>query len=513
MSRLVELARRWLSSILLFSRIVIRRPLRNYQLAPAQAVIDSVLNRRGLEFAIMFPRQSGKNETQSQIEAYLLNLFQRVPGAEIVKAQPTFKPQAVNAIGRLTRALRNDWNRKHFATKEGYIVRLGEAQVVFFSADPASNPVGASATLLLECDETQDVLESEWDKKFVPMGASQNATIVYWGTAWTSRTLLAKTIARLQADERADGRRRVFIVTPEQVADENPDYGAFVANQVRKHGRQHPLIKTQYYNETIDDAGGMFPPARRALMQGHHPRQETPEPGKLYAALLDVAGADESAVGERTDSAALASSSKRDSTVLTIVEVDLATLDDGVLKAPTYRVAQRKRWIGTPHTALYAQLRALCETWQVQYLVADATGVGAGLVAFLEKAMRPGVVVPYVFNGSTKSALGWNFISVCDTGRFKEYAERPDDPDRDSVVFWEELEFCGYEVVPGPAHLLRWGVPDGTRNPATSHLVHDDTILSAALSAVLDSLPWHVDTGPTHIIRAPDPLDEMSRGF
>ncbi len=37
----------------------------------------------------------------------------------------------------------------------------------------------------------------------------------------------------------------------------------------------------------------MFPPARRALMQGTHPARLAPEPGKIYALLLDVAGEDE----------------------------------------------------------------------------------------------------------------------------------------------------------------------------------------------------------------------------
>ena len=79
---------------------MVRRPLHNYQLEPARAIVDSVLHKRGLEFAVMFPRQSGKNETQAQVEAYLLNLFQRVKGAQIVKAQPTFQPQQHSSTSR-----------------------------------------------------------------------------------------------------------------------------------------------------------------------------------------------------------------------------------------------------------------------------------------------------------------------------------------------------------------------------------------------------------------------------
>jgi hypothetical protein len=511
MSILQTVAKKWLSDIYWFSRLVVRRPLRNYQLGPARAIVDSVLHHRGLEFAVMFPRQSGKNETQGQVEAYLLNLFQRVPGAQIVKAQPTMRPQGLNALARLQRSLRNDWNRRQWDTRHGYQVHLGEASVFFFSANPDANTVGATASLLLECDEAQDVLEAEWEKKFMPMAASTNATVVYWGTAWTRRTLLAHAIAHLREQELIDGIQRVFVVTPGQVAAENPDYGAFIARQVARHGRQHPLIKTQYFNEEIDAQGGMFPPARRALMLGTHPRQtEGPTLGKIYALLLDVAGEDEGAIGERTDTLAL-ENPKRDATVLTIVEVDLSTIADPLLAAPTYHVVDRRIWVGVQHAKLYAQIRALALAWRARYLVADATGVGAGLVGFLAKALPADVVLPFEFTSSSKSKLGWDFLGMCDTGRFQEYAL--DDADPDSATFWREAEFCQYEVVPGPGRLLRWGVPDGTRDPATAELVHDDALLSAALVAVLDAQPWAADTGPGSILRPADPLDEMNEGF
>ena len=55
-------ARYVLSDIERFSRHVIGVPLYPYQVEPLRAVIDSVLNRRGREFLLVFPRQSGKNE-------------------------------------------------------------------------------------------------------------------------------------------------------------------------------------------------------------------------------------------------------------------------------------------------------------------------------------------------------------------------------------------------------------------------------------------------------------------
>ena len=58
--------------------------LRGYQKAAAEAIVDSVQNMRGLSFVVMFPRQSGKNELQAQIESYILTVRSQI-GAEIIK--------------------------------------------------------------------------------------------------------------------------------------------------------------------------------------------------------------------------------------------------------------------------------------------------------------------------------------------------------------------------------------------------------------------------------------------
>jgi len=461
---------------------VVRRPLRGYQLEVARAIVDSVLHKRGLEFAVMFPRQSGKNETQAQVEAYLLNLFQRVRGAQIVKASPTWKPQSINAMDRLKMVLANDWNRGRWESRHGYEVVMGEAKISFFSASPGANVVGATASVWLECDEAQDVLEAEWGKKFEPMAANTNATVTYWGTAWTSRTMLAKTVARLRALEAADGIRRVFVVTPDEVAKENPSYAEFAKRQIAKWGRQHPFVRTQLYNEEIDAQGGMFPAARRALMQGEHGRMNAPLPAKSYALCIDVAGEDESG----GDVLELLANPRRDATALTVVEVDTSTVGDELIRAPSYRVVNRRRWVGVKHSSLYAEIRAIAQHWGARYVVVDATGVGAGLASFLDKAL-PGRVIQFEFNSATKSELGWAFLAACDTGRFKDY--RAQMGDAESANFWREVEHCLYEVAPGPGRRAKWGVPDGTRDEG-GELVHDDLIVSAALCAALDAVEW-----------------------
>ena len=123
---------------------------------------------------------------------------------------------------------------------------------------------------MLEVDEAQDVDIAKFDKEVSPMAASTNATRVFWGTAWTSQTLLAREYKAALAAERQDGIRRVWRLTADEVGAEVAAPQKFVAAQVAKLGRNHPLIKTQFFSEDIDAESGMFPQARRAMMQGEH---------------------------------------------------------------------------------------------------------------------------------------------------------------------------------------------------------------------------------------------------
>ncbi|NMB87415.1 MAG: hypothetical protein GYA17_03580, partial [Chloroflexi bacterium] len=443
-----------LSDVVRFAQWGSSLRLRAYQVDVARAIVESVLHHRGLSFVVMFPRQSGKNELQAQIETYLLTLFSQTE-AEIVKVSPTWKPQSLNAMRRLERILNHNLiTRRLWHKQSGYIYRVGQARVFFLSGAPEANIVGATASTLLEVDEAQDVQPAKFDKDIGPMAASTNATRVFWGTAWTSRTLLARELRAARAAEQADGRRRVFVLTADQVAAEVPAYGAFVADQVAKLGRSHPMVRTQFYSEEIDAQGGMFPAERLALMQGSHPRQRAPRPGQVYALLLDVAGEDEAA----RSAAGELSNPGRDLTALTVVEVDLASLGDPLLKAPTYRVVARRQWIGVRHTRLYAELRAQAELWQPRYLVVDATGVGAGLASFLDRAL-PGKVLPFVFNAATKSRLGWDFLAVIETGRFKDWAPAGAGEDADREAFYRQAQACVMDVQTGPEQRMQWGVP------------------------------------------------------
>jgi hypothetical protein len=60
---------------------------------PARAIAESVNERLGLQFAVVFSRQAGKDETLAQLIAWLLTRYQ-IAGGTIVVAAPTRTLQA-----------------------------------------------------------------------------------------------------------------------------------------------------------------------------------------------------------------------------------------------------------------------------------------------------------------------------------------------------------------------------------------------------------------------------------
>jgi hypothetical protein len=127
---------------------------------------------------------------------------------------------------------------------------------------------------------------------------------------------------------------------------------------------------------------------------------------------------------------------------------------------------------------MFGVLRNLAQTWNLQHIIMNATGVGEGLWAMLDHAY-PARVIPVKFSQVVKSEIGWRFISIIETGRFRDYAQAPE--------VLEQYRGCQKEVLIGSGKIMRWGIPDGTRG-ADGEPMHDDAVLSDSLVAVLDRL-------------------------
>jgi hypothetical protein len=219
----------------------------------------------------------------------------------------------------------------------------------------------------------------------------------------------------------------------------------------------------------------MFNAGRLALMTGDQEGETSPLPGMTYAFLLDVAGQDEMRMKASEEPMR---NPGRDATSLSIARIDLSTLE--TLHAPTYRIVQRKQWTGCNHLTVFGALKAMTELWKPLYIVIDASGVGEGLWALLDR-QYPMRVLAVKFTQQEKSLIGWQFLAILETGRFRDCCP--------SELAREQYAACQSEILPGAAKTMRWGVPDGRRR-LNGEGLHDDIVTAEALTALLDRQTW-----------------------
>ncbi|MFN2138195.1 MAG: hypothetical protein ACK2UK_19725, partial [Candidatus Promineifilaceae bacterium] len=457
-------------------------------------------------------RQSGKNEAVAHLLVYLLNLYRR-RSANIVFA----------AIGdglgrgqkRLQQRLDNPWNSGEWrAASQPSRTMLGQAAVVFLSSHPQAAARGETAGLLLVVDELQDQDPLHLEAVFTPMRAARNATAVYLGTVRTRHDALWLKKIELEQQQEKDGRQRVFTAGPSAVCSANPAYGRFLQKRVARHGRYHPVIASEYFLEPLEGAGLLFPPRRLALMRGSHARQRLPSGDAPVVALLDIGGQDEAA----TESMPELENPARDYTVCTIVRLFYPTTAD----LPSYAAldcfaAQGMRFFAAPpgEEPLAERLLAYLRAWSVAHLVADATGVGEGLVDWLAARLGRSLVTPFKFNRRSKAGLGTAFLSLVESGRFSYWSDDAEEIGSDGWWFWQQAAHCVYDLASGGVLQsdMRWQVPAAARvsTPRGRRPVHDDRLLSAALIAEIDRLlrDGKLSLGSAHSAVIP-PIDPLA---
>lgn len=515
MGRVVEAGRLLLEDVGRFSEFVVGVPLRRYQLEPVRAVVESVRLGLGLEFLLVFPRQSGKNEAVAQLLVFLLNLFRRRGGSAVFAAIGDGKERGLR---RLEERLENTWNGGRWWKSGRPLTRgVGEAGVVFMSSHPNAQARGETADWLLVVDEMQEQFWTHLEQVFEPMRAANNATAVYLGTVGTSYDALWLKKKELELLQERDGRRRVFVVSPDVVSADNPAWGRFLDGKIGKFGRQHPIVMSEYFNEPIDGLGGLFDGRRLALMRGDFGRLSQPEDGRIYLATLDIGGIDEGS----TDAVDQMDNPGRDYSVGTMFEVaSTGSADEGW--QPSYRavdvfVDQGGRHFdsspGRPSVA--ERFLAWLNLWGAAHVVVDGTGVGGGLADWLRSRFGRSRVTDFKFSRLSKAGLMVDFLSVIETGRFKYFASQG--PEDDSWWFFRQCEGCSYLLPPGGRFErdLSWGVPDSAAIEVMGGRMvklHDDRLVSAALVSVYDGLVFDgsvvVGRAVSAVIRAADPVEE-----
>jgi hypothetical protein len=450
-----------------------------YQREIFDAVKNSLVRHLGLTFSVEIARQGGKNEISAWLEAFLLLDSSHLP-LNVVKCAPTFDPQAMISLRRLSNFLDGSEFADDYVIEAGHIVRLGQARVIFLSANDNANVVGNTAHLLLEVDEAQDVSVDKFDRDFRPMAATRNATTVLYGTPWRDGNLLDTVKRRNLELEQSDGVKRHFRYDWEEVARYNDDYRAYVEGERARLGENHPSFRTQYALLNVASGGGFFSDDQLMKLAGAHPRFRSARPGSIYVAGLDFGG-------ERNCQLSTVNS-QLDSTVLTIAEVvpggtagnaQLETRDArriggagdaGLVTRDSrlVRVVNHYSWTGLPFTLLLPKIVDIAKGWGLRRLAADSTGLGAPLCSALKQSLGHRVV-PVVFSTSSKSDLGYELLAAAGTGRLQLY-KRDASPECDAC--WQELESASADYKPNRS--LNFYV-DPSRG-------HDDYLMSLALT-------------------------------
>ena len=490
--------------------------LRSYQSDALRGIFDAVMSGQGGRFAVMFPRQSGKNETQAQLEAAIMAASQHT-GGNIIKIIPTEKNQGKVSTERLTAVLRGTvipepsptTKKERGVTVPGVTVPVntfpirvkkdevtyGSAPVRCLSASPNSAIVGATADLLLEVDEAQMVPTDKYDREAAPMAASTNAVQVFWGTAWDDQTLLSRETRLARQEEEADGRKHVFTTTAIEVGKEVPEYERFVRQQIKQLSREHPAIRTQFFCEEITDLTSMFTADRMNRMKGEHKALTAPERDHCYVFLIDVAGSDEI---QPKDKRAHGFSDRRDATVVTICDVTLPEGKDYDAKNFVWKVVGRRLFRNLPSEMLQEKICQEIDLWDPRKIIIDHSGLGAMLCDVLSVKYKS-KVYPVDITAANKTKMAWDFLAMVDTGRWiehqgdeinvlkskfepgKERYEILREPELLQQMFYRELRACRIEPTGNPAN-VRWGVKEGTRDLATGRVLHDDLVMSAAMA-------------------------------
>ena len=422
--------------------------LRAYQGETAESLLRSMGRERGSTFTVMFPRQAGKNEVSASIIAMLLESA-ALKGGSLVLCAPTLHPQAAISLER-TRQLMEMTARLLPGSHSRYglhesTLRLGAASAVFLSASPLAHVAGHTASLAIIADEAQE-MDADWfNRQFRPMAASTNASTLLFGTPWDGGTLLEEAVRRNRAKDarrHADDTVRLHHeVSWHDVEAVLPAYGLYVRSERERLGANHPLFLSQYELIAAEDAGRLLTADQLETLIGAHPPLSGPRAGERYVAGLDFGGDGEHA----------------DATVLTIARVMSGRCE----------VVAHVAWRSAAYLRMQCGVIEAARAWRLERICADATGMGAPIIAQLEAELGPRVVERVVFGAASKSDLGYALLAAVNGSRLALHNSVGDAHLSRSLA---ELRECrsGYRL----NRQLWWEAPSGG---------HDDYVASLAL--------------------------------
>jgi hypothetical protein len=371
-----------------------------YQNEIARAVIDSVLNGRGLTFTVEVPRGGGVREMSAQIERALLTLHVN-DGSTLLRIAPSGSPTTRD---RLVEAFEGSGLRGLWSSDRG-TVRFGRATLRYLDAfELGPRLADKSSVGLVEVADAQFVEGDALDRWVRPLAESSWATTVLYGHPLNGQTAFELLKERNREAQRHDGVQRHFRVCADEVARALPGFAERMAEARGLLGEEHPEYRGAYLlRPTIAGTRLLSEDRLREMEDGT--RTRSPEDGvRVVASVVITRLPDGGAPGLLRSAGATA--------VVTI----------GRRHAGGLRVVEH-RWVEAADEALLARRTAkVLGEWRPERIVAeDRTRVGRALRPALEHALRPAPVA-WVRSGDAMDGrrLG-DLLAAVHSGRLTVY--------------------------------------------------------------------------------------------
>ena len=295
--------------------------------------------------------------------------------------------------------------------------------ITCMSASDGSNIEGKSYMVII-VDEAQDVSPSKYAKSISPMAAFYNGTKILIGTPTTQKGFFYESIERNKKDyAKGERKRNHFEYNWEYVAKYNPNYAKYIEGEKRRLGENSDEFQMSYNLKWILERG-MFVTDK--------------EFDKIANNSLGLCAFDQ--IHEHVVGIDFGKSG--DSTVVTIGEVDWenpiiiekSKSDDASVEDYIVYECFVKNWLeiqGDNWDSQYKDIMSFMGNYRIKRVVADATGVGAGIVDRIEANMSA-EVISYVFSLQAKSDLYKHYDAQIKSGRFTYPA---DEETQETIVY------------------------------------------------------------------------------
>lgn len=221
--------------------------LRDYQMKPSWAIVDSIIHRRGKEIAIMFARQSGKTTSISGATNFFLSAIPSFhepfrSGIRIGIFGPK-KEQADYAFDMYKLFLQTNFLHDYLGIKEilnnTREVRLSNGSRIYCESASKNASIERYTLDFADIEEAQGVEDVRILNSIYPMCSSTNGTRALIGTPTEgARGYFYQLTSRRGPDNfRADWR---------ECARYSKYYESYVQKEMKRHGPNSDYFKSQY---------------------------------------------------------------------------------------------------------------------------------------------------------------------------------------------------------------------------------------------------------------------------